>query len=290
MGEATGSVIYIEDFEKLDNVGEENFKDKSLIGFYITENGGVNTTNCFRASLEAVVTYVQNHFKSFPGTMIQDTTIPSGKFEEKAIKSSDLADGIVTTEKIQDNSVTREKLVAGLVNSINPIGSIVAWCGKESTIPPEYLACNGQSIDQNVYPELVRILGSTRVPDLRGRFILGAEAINNAQSKNPNLDYKSPGFLGGQRSFQLNASNLPAHSHRFKNYYYCEAYNKDGRSGNGAGHDTLQNKGIGSNDTDYDNRYAYYVMCDTNTAGYSSPSSVTHVPPYYSLIFIIKAK
>ena len=52
-----------------------------------------------------------------------------------------------------------------------PIGSVTAFAG--STQPAGWLTCDGRTFSASQYPQLQQMLGSTRVPDLRGQFIRG---------------------------------------------------------------------------------------------------------------------
>ena len=57
-----------------------------------------------------------------------------------------------------------------------PVGTVITW--PSNTWPSEankWLECNGQSINNTVYPELVGVIGS-RVPDYRGRFLRGLQS------------------------------------------------------------------------------------------------------------------
>ena len=52
-----------------------------------------------------------------------------------------------------------------------PIGSVTAFAG--STQPAGWLTCDGSTFSASQYPQLQQVLGTTRVPDLRGQFIRG---------------------------------------------------------------------------------------------------------------------
>jgi len=70
-----------------------------------------------------------------------------------------------------------------------PIGSIITFAG--SNAPSGYLLCDGAEILRSDYPELFSIIGNTyvngplqgagtfKLPDLRGRFALGRDTMNN---------------------------------------------------------------------------------------------------------------
>lgn len=174
-----------------------------------------------------------------------------------------------------------------------PLGIVQMWAG--TTVPEGYVLCNGQELRETEYPELRKALGTTfntalsangtayttqsgyfRVPDLRGRFVVGQHDSDN--------DYKTPGSGGGSKAVALTKDQLPSHSHTFKDYYFAEAHKKV--KGN---YDNIEtNSKIGSNDTDYDNNYLQYYKHDTENAG----SGQTHEnrPPYYVLAYIMRAK
>ena len=52
-----------------------------------------------------------------------------------------------------------------------PVGTIVPWCKTSS--PPGWFLCDGSTFAAGEYPELAAVLGSTQLPDLRGRFLRG---------------------------------------------------------------------------------------------------------------------
>jgi microcystin-dependent protein len=54
------------------------------------------------------------------------------------------------------------------------VGTIQIWFS--SVIPADYLLCNGQAYSALTYPELFVIIGTLVVPDLRDRFIVGANS------------------------------------------------------------------------------------------------------------------
>ena len=59
-----------------------------------------------------------------------------------------------------------------------PVGTVITWASKSN--PNEngtWLECNGQSC--TAYPELVRVLGSSTVPDYRGVFLRGFGSVTS---------------------------------------------------------------------------------------------------------------
>ena len=122
-----------------------------------------------------------------------------------------------------------------------PIGAIVPYAG--STAPSGYLFCDGSEIERAKFSDLFDIIGNGyngtaalvgvntfRVPDLRGRFPLGKDNMDNAGTvpivtggyvdagggtagRVPDVQATILGGAAGQSSIALTLSNLPEHSH-----------------------------------------------------------------------------
>jgi microcystin-dependent protein len=122
-----------------------------------------------------------------------------------------------------------------------PIGGIMPFAG--STAPYGYLLCDGSEVEIVKYQLLYDVIGATyngstalvgigtfRLPDLRGRFALGRDNMDNAQtvpnvdggftdagggtaSRVPDIKAQSIGGGAGQSSVKLSLANLPDHEH-----------------------------------------------------------------------------
>lgn len=133
---------------------------------------------------------------------------------------------------------TRERFMADLAV---PIGAILPFAG--GTTPDGYLLCDGSEVERSKFDRLYDIIGVTfngsaplvgvgtfRLPDLRGRFALGKDNMDNAgtvpTSAGPYVDAgggtagRVPDvqatILGGAAGFSsvaLTLANLPEHSH-----------------------------------------------------------------------------
>ena len=142
-----------------------------------------------------------------------------------------------------------------------PVGTILPFAG--SNPPTGYLLCDGSEKLRSLYPELFAVIGYTyglpndpvnplqglatfRVPDLRGRFLLGRSTMDNADSietelgiidsntlpideQNQNTE-ATAGILGntsGSPNKTLNVENVPNHIHELTdslgNDYYSIA-------------------------------------------------------------------
>lgn len=83
-----------------------------------------------------------------------------------------------------------------VANDNVPVGTIVAFAGPTSLIPPGWLICNGDQIYQNMFPELCNIIqdywgptnplsGQHHLPDLRGIFLRGVNGPRNDEFSDP---------------------------------------------------------------------------------------------------------
>ncbi len=122
-----------------------------------------------------------------------------------------------------------------------PIGAIVCYAG--ITAPDGYLFCDGSEIERAKFSDLFDVIGVTyngaaalvgvntfKLPDLRGRFALGRDNMDNAGSvpttagpyvdagggtagRVPDVQATILGGAAGQSSIALTLPNLPEHSH-----------------------------------------------------------------------------
>jgi microcystin-dependent protein len=133
---------------------------------------------------------------------------------------------------------TRERFMADLAV---PIGAIMPYAG--GTIPDGYLLCDGSEVERSKYSDLYDIIGviyngsaalagvgTFRLPDLRGRFALGKDNMDNAGTvptsagpyvdagggtagRVPDVQATILGGAAGLSSVALTLANLPEHSH-----------------------------------------------------------------------------
>lgn len=122
-----------------------------------------------------------------------------------------------------------------------PMGAIMPFAGANA--PYGYLFCDGSEVEKTKYPDLFDVIGTTyngvaplagvntfRLPDLRGRFALGKDNMDNAgtvpvisggyvdagggtASRVPDVLAQTLGGGAGQASVGLVLANLPEHSH-----------------------------------------------------------------------------
>jgi hypothetical protein len=163
-----------------------------------------------------------------------------------------------------------------------PVGTIVAWGGSSISlngVPPGWLLCDGAEVKQTDYPSLYKVIAlnftppgglqgknTFALPDLRGRFPLGrdnmnnltdvnnfAQVLNDAGSKILTGGQKGPanrvqdsssivvGGYGGGQYVTLTTANLPAHSHTLTSstgnqYYAVSSITSDGDANTVAGY------------------------------------------------------
>lgn len=87
---------------------------------------------------------------------------------------------------------------------LSPTGAIVAYGG--SAPPVGWLLCDGSEFSEEEYPNLAAVLGGTTLPDLRGRFPLGAGAGDS-------LTARGLGDTGGEETVALVEAEMPSHTH-----------------------------------------------------------------------------
>nr|DAR58608.1 MAG TPA: Baseplate structural protein [Caudoviricetes sp.] len=89
------------------------------------------------------------------------------------------------------------------VTVVTPPGVIAQYAG--TTAPQGWLLCDGAQYDRKTYPELAKVFGTGftfRVPDLRGRFVLG---VNTQHPLNQ---------VGGAETHRLTTAEMPSHQHQ----------------------------------------------------------------------------
>ena len=122
-----------------------------------------------------------------------------------------------------------------------PLGGILPYAG--SSVPPGFLLCDGSEVERSKFSELFDVIGTTyngttpligvntfRIPDLRGRFALGRDNMDNGVTvpiitggfvdggggtagRVPDTKAQTIGGDAGQSSVGLTLANIPEHSH-----------------------------------------------------------------------------
>ena len=207
--------------------------------------------------------------------------------EELARKSAD--DGLSKRINTNEESI---KTLSKQIEAINgaPKGIIVMWSGYYDYIPSGWVLCDGNN----------------GTPDLTGRFILGARGVlktgNIVLTGEPIIDeYVNAQGGSKQRTITLTTANMPKHSHSM----HCDSYETDivdiiqpsntngypnGSADSSDGKDLDK---IGEDEPNMNHRKQYWrghnsCKFKINEKGSGTPFTVTTVPPYYALCFIMK--
>lgn len=126
-----------------------------------------------------------------------------------------------------------------------PIGTVLPYAG--INVPYGYLLCDGSEVERTKFSDLYDAIGTTyngstllngvgtfRLPDLRGRFALGKDNMDNGGSvpngiggyvdagggtagRVPDIKAQQLGADAGQSSVALTLTNLPDHEHSLSN-------------------------------------------------------------------------
>jgi len=137
-----------------------------------------------------------------------------------------------------------------------PIGMIAMWVGSSADIPTNCWAlCDGTTEYQFNGKQV-------KVPDLRGRFIVGSGSRTDAEGNS--VTYK-PGNGGGVSKHTLTKDEMPSHAHTIdkgKNQVLFKwadhnVFGDDSQNHSTGNYDTL---GTGGNQA-HENRPPYYALC-----------------------------
>lgn len=186
--------------------------------------------------------------------------------------------------KTSDELEQRIESLAGQLSDIvaksasEPLGIVKMWAGVK--VPENYALCDGAMLKTSEYPELYKTLGTVfnsgvnyngtryttqsgffRLPDLRGRFIVGYNDLDD--------EYKRYGDAGGEKKHTLTINEIPSHSHGLK--FRTEKW---GDNANRRPYPDI-------NGTD-----PYKAVTQSAGGGLSHENR----PPYYTLAYIIKVK
>lgn len=198
--------------------------------------------------------------QSATGYAILNTSIGSSYItNQTAATSTNAADQFVmyqpgskTVVSITKSQFLKLDSVLGTSSYGTPVGTVIAWAGDSSitSIPTGWLLCDGSEISTSTYHKLFTVIGymygATRLgvntftlPDLRGRFILARNSMNNLSevanyvqaqnSSNSNVNTgaqaginiygvtdisaSTTGSFSGYQSIVLTVSQLPQHTH-----------------------------------------------------------------------------
>ena len=202
---------------------------------------------------------------SLTGDVSSNTIAFDGDNGGVATFTTTLASNVITNKTEVFDSLTTDELIVHRIGlglrklskttflsnvATVPIASIISFAGL--TPPQGYLFCDGAEVQISLYPELYAVIGNTykgpdpyiglatfRLPDLRGRFALGADNMNNGiqvplaptgvsfgttttdKDGNPSLTANRVtsitadeiGLGNGSQEKEILVANLPEHTH-----------------------------------------------------------------------------
>ena len=115
--------------------------------------------------------------------------------------------------KYNDNGLWKTLNVK--VTDTLPVGTIIPYAG--TTIPSNYMLCEGQALSRIEYDILFSAIGTTygagdgtttfNLPNLKGRVITGIDSNDT--------DFDTLGEKGGEKTHTLTLEEMPKHSHQF---------------------------------------------------------------------------
>lgn len=230
-----------------------NIYSKTLIADTIKGNleGNIIGNATTATNLRSITTFA----------MTGDVSAPSITFDGQVggllkIFNTSLTADIITSKTAVDDSEENDTILLfrageGLLKADRdtfiadlgvPIGAILPFAGANA--PSGYLLCDGSEVEIVKYQDLYDVLGNTygtiragvgtfRLPDLRGRFPLGRDNMDNSITvpnalggyldggggnvdRVPGTEPDILGGTGGQSSVFLEVSNLPQHEHNMK--------------------------------------------------------------------------
>jgi len=306
--------VYLKPTNKIEiTVSGSNFS----VGDVVAYNNGTlvraNASNRATSSVLGVVTAVPSagsitvvtqgvigiNPKGFDGSSVGDVLFLSPSNDGEVQPSPPVALGTTRIPVVQKLS-GQSYLVLGIpgivnglsyrgyvnISAIQPVGTVSPFIGSTTSVPKNWLLCDGSYVSVDTYPELYRLIGSIygpvldgrfKLPDFRGRTLVGA---GNGDQLTPRFI----GELGGSEKHQLAVNEMPSHSHK-------------PAVGTNSGVDFWwgSDERVGAPNFDYDgaggtkpNDGFIAPSTKTDTVGGNSPHN--NMPPYSVANWIIRAK
>lgn len=209
--------------------------------------------------------------------------------------------GSITCKDTNNNNITIN--ASSLFYSLAPVGIIACFhTSSASTIPQSWAICDGQIIE------------GFQTPNLSGKFIRGTTNLSD-NGKTNDQDFNSDKTIDGK--IKLKNENMPKHSHTI-NEQGGHAHNITGEESGGHTH-TISLQGGSEAATEVTGNVVLSASSGTNTTLYTAneekahthtitvesagehthtlsdfgsdnPQSIDIMPPYYTLVYIIKYK
>ena len=264
-GSPVGGAVILPGSDNATNFYDIGSSTRSFRNIYAQQFVG-NFAGTFTGALEGSISGTSAALASpTQFSMTGDVTSPGFSFNGQTetgtvVFTTSISSDLITTKtSATDSTVTDQFLIyrtgTGLLNMTKqtllnhvatmPVGSIIPYAGSAATVPTGYLLCDGSEVLTSQYPLLFAIIGYTYkplaslvgsgtfgLPDLRGRFPLGADNMNNGISvpskgntsvlitsitspanRVSDITADTIGTGSGNQAVTLAASNLPDHKH-----------------------------------------------------------------------------
>jgi hypothetical protein len=157
---------------------------------------------------------------------------------------------------------------ADIIGGMIPVGGILIWQGAEVDIPENYVKCDGSTMGDKV------------TPDLRNKFVICAGDTYTVDATGGTNNNVNPTGVITVGAHTLTTAEIPNHRHQ-----YIELSNI-------AGPDHQIDYGHAYGSTQHRDISATNQETGGGSHGHSGSSisfnSITPLPPYYSLIYIMK--
>ena len=187
--------------------------------------------------------------------------------------------------------VSQSKIVKQVNAAPIPLGGIIMWSGNMNAIPSGFTLCDGNSGNT---------VNGLTIPDLTNKFVVGASnstgtptttVSGSAVATGGDISHNHGGNAG---TTALTTSQIPSHTHTYKDSYFIEIHNVGvGAGGAIGGVDYVgPTKYKGSGDSDNDNTRVYWRNGTSNSTGGGGGHNHTihtdhHVPPFLALAYIM---
>ena len=143
-----------------------------------------------------------------------------------------IKDGAITADKLAEGAVESKHISPSLANGVVPAGAVFPYMGAVQGHPTifqdNFLLCDGSLVDRAQFASLFTAIGDIygggdnintfRLPDMRGRVVLGYQQAGNAPLS-PTIvgdpSAQTLGGVGGRDLVTLSIDELPNHQHEY---------------------------------------------------------------------------
>lgn len=148
---------------------------------------------------------------------IKDGAITTPKLANNSVTSDKIVDGTIQGTDIADGAITSDKIDVSVFSSITPLGVTVPWFRPSTSVgvPVGWRISDGSTITAADHDWDA---GNVTLPDLRGRFVLGAATSGTGVNPNEPPAEKATGGSNSRsyahtHTVQPHGHTVNAHSH-----------------------------------------------------------------------------